>query len=384
MTDKEQLILNYRDFMSKPLEVFEVFKDYFGEDRVDLQGIVSEETFVHFMSNNPDEDQQIIIGVPTIYVWFPTVKVTNENDKSIMIQDLYVQVKVGFNGTLRDRFYMNRATYPSEQWDNDYQHSHMHGIDKEELSRFRSPCTGDGPINNTMMSLLTDCDKDLWMLFCSELDDFTQVESLKGIPYRYLEDVTNKILSTENNSYNFMQRGSFCTLTRFQPFQRSMMRDFTRHLLKSRVFKFEFVGDSYSIGMPFKDFAIMVSNIFIDWFNSKDNPYNKYLSKDFLINTDIFHLYMIKNGMLYLSNEQDIGERDYSDYNGKTILRFKNKEVKLRIIQNNNTPENSITLLNLEIIKSIASAILKTINLKYGREEVQERVALLSGEAYYI
>lgn len=122
MTDKEQLILNYRDFMSKPLEVFEIFKDYFGEERVDFQGVLSEDEFIHEMEAAPELDQESVIGNPFILVWFPFVTVTNENNKSVMIQDLYAEVGLDFAGLLRGKPRFNRSTYTYEQWVSDYMH----------------------------------------------------------------------------------------------------------------------------------------------------------------------------------------------------------------------------------------------------------------------
>ena len=51
-------------------DVYEVFKEYYGEDRVDLQN--NERILVHF----------------------PRVTVTNENDQSVEVTDLYIRTKI--------------------------------------------------------------------------------------------------------------------------------------------------------------------------------------------------------------------------------------------------------------------------------------------------
>ena len=41
----------YLNIMSKPNQVYEIFKDFYGENRVDLQGVMTIESFVEDMIN---------------------------------------------------------------------------------------------------------------------------------------------------------------------------------------------------------------------------------------------------------------------------------------------------------------------------------------------
>lgn len=262
--------------------------------------------------------------------------------------------------------------------------SHCPGINKREPNTFLQPCTGSGPINGTISSLLCDFDADLWMLFCSELDDFTQVESVSGTPYRYLEHISSKSLQLADNCYYFVSRGKYCTVNQYPNNLRLMMRDFTRYFLKSADLRFEFAGNSYSIGMSFKEFMIMMSTSFIHWFNHSDNPYRRILSIEILEDWNILVPYIIKDNILYTVEKTDTPS-SIEDYIGKPMFKFKGATVTLKIFNSSEFSDNEIIALELNIVQSIASAILKTVNLKYGRtRENQKDFSLFSGEAYYI
>ena len=69
-------------------------------------------------------------------------------------------------------------------------HSHISSIPFGNFTFFQSPCTGSGPINNTICSLSRDFDANLWRLFCLELSKYVEVESIAGTPYHRLEGLT--------------------------------------------------------------------------------------------------------------------------------------------------------------------------------------------------
>ena len=66
----------------------------------------------------------------------------------------------------------------------------MYEIPKDDFTRFKSPCTGSGPINSTLATLATDYDEGIWQLFCLELDRYVRVESIEGVPYHRLESIS--------------------------------------------------------------------------------------------------------------------------------------------------------------------------------------------------
>ena len=91
-------------------DVYEVFKDYYGEDRVDLQR----------------EGTSAII-----LVYFPRVTVTNENNNSVDVTDLYIKTVVQSDGTIFGNFGMTRGSYTLSQVKSGYIHSHARRILKQ-------------------------------------------------------------------------------------------------------------------------------------------------------------------------------------------------------------------------------------------------------------
>lgn len=124
-------------------QVYEVFQNFFGIDSVDLQDLPDDDTIAaKFSERNISmrEDGSCYEGhgnafnsvirdfstvTPFILVYWPRVKVTNENNRYIYIQDLYAKIKLDINGCMPVEdtgFRLNRATYPIEQWECSYMH----------------------------------------------------------------------------------------------------------------------------------------------------------------------------------------------------------------------------------------------------------------------
>ena len=227
--------------MSKPYEVLEIFNHYYGEDRVDIQSFPTFEEFKeHIFTSNirnilscevldirPSEYRELadktLLTVPDnliervlevltdtsvvdylgrahfngifILVHFPRVKITNENDKFVYANHMYAKICVSYNGSMINRFTLNRAEYSYDHISSDYMHSHIPGIPLSNFTNFMTPCLGSGPIRSTISNLNREYDEDLWGLFCLELDKYVHTESIAGGPYRRLENI-----HTNNNN----------------------------------------------------------------------------------------------------------------------------------------------------------------------------------------
>lgn len=113
----------YDSLMEKPRRILEIFSDYFGENKVDMQGFRTKEEFCENKSLGKNNTDAISLpGGIFILVWFPKVKVTNEYNKSVYIQDLYAKVNIDTEGQLIGKFYLNRATYPLSHMQAGYMH----------------------------------------------------------------------------------------------------------------------------------------------------------------------------------------------------------------------------------------------------------------------
>lgn len=376
----------YDTLMDKPRKIFEIFSDYFGEDKVDFQGFRSKEDFckVKELSGRADE-QNINLTEEGMFilVWFPEVKVTNEHDKSVYVQDLYAKVRIDTNGYLIGKFTLGRATYPLNQIRARYMHSHAL-INIPNFHSFSMPCTGSGPINSTIAHLNREFDEDLWQLYCSELDDFTQVESLTGVPYRKLEEID----ANQNNSkiphFNYVTGGSYASYDASGQLvvRRGIMLDFTRYLLKSGILPMEYSNGTYCLGLSPLQATVLISNKFIEWFNLEDNPYRRQIPLEYLLMEHVLEESVIQEGAI---SPVDVSDNlsQYMQYEGRPVCKFKGKDIKLHIMGISSSENNSVLLLSQRVIIDIVSAICKVVNFRYGRKE-SEKKSKLDRQTLYI
>lgn len=158
----------YNTIMDKPLQVLDIFNDFFGKDKVDMQGAMSEEELrtlleakhIHTYLNRSDLDMaaedwdkystKSIVELPQgkfelalsalsydhtienitfiefndifILVHFPHVRVTNEHDRYVDINHLWAKIKITSKGTMNGGFALNRSEYQAAHFMSDYMH----------------------------------------------------------------------------------------------------------------------------------------------------------------------------------------------------------------------------------------------------------------------
>jgi hypothetical protein len=391
----------YTELKEKTNSVYEIFKDFFGEDFVDLQNLpIKSDMGSYIKSCNYNnfseigvrgrisllledkesadnkylikrlyENEEVFKNVlyktaryvahPDILIYFPKVTVTNEHNKSRIITKLYVKIHISCYGLLTDGFKMNRAEYTEEELDSDYLHSHAVGIPRDNFEYFVSCCTGNGPIVETMNTLYNTCDYDIWKLFCVELSKYVTVESLRGVPYHKLEEVTGRdwIDAFYHNN----------TVIRCPIWDRdTLINDFARYYISNNTLKFNYSHGRYNIGIPFLQLAINMSNSFINWYNNKYNEGKYSYTFNSLKNCGIVKNYSIINNKVYIKNNNNYRSRDYKDYIGTKVCDFKGNPVYLNVVISNNEI-SYVLLLQDYIVSYIVTNILKFINYKYGR-----------------
>ena len=113
--------------------VYEIFQDFFVEEFVDLQfennnGLtfdakylipsnIDEESFADTDLTEAELNEAKAFGnrwIACIYVWWPNVTVTNENNRSIQIKDLYAKIRVNKDGYIPyeyEGFTLLRSTF---------------------------------------------------------------------------------------------------------------------------------------------------------------------------------------------------------------------------------------------------------------------------------
>lgn len=407
----------YERVMEMPNKVLDIFNNFFGEERVDMQGFPLKEELVgdtagmsvsFLFSNARMEDKLPLIGVNSgkelteinfdsvpaesvasiaeailsqslveyykeerngfILVHFPRTIVTNEYDKSTVVNHIYVKVPITAYGAENGLFTMNRSEYTVAEMSSNYMHSHASSIPTSNFRIFTYCCLGTGPLNYTQTSLSTEFDEDRWNIFCLELSKYVEVESISGTPYHRLEDIsfnTSKIvdlgrLSNHHELY-FIGRSNYSAL-------RQALLDFLNYYLDNNNLTFSFRNGVYSIGMSFTDYLIHISNSFIEWVNKQ--PSLEPLRGTF---NQVIGDYSIRGGEVYQKSANVGGYlQNYRGYIGQEVCTFKGKPVTISITDINkieDTNSNNAKLLHPSLASKLLNRILTTLNYRYGRNQ---------------
>lgn len=350
----------HKELMEKPLKVYEIFKDFFGENLVDLQG------FPDLIPDSPALGESSYSGY--IIVRFPHVTVTNEHERSVDIKEVYVKLKIDCTGSLIGKFRLSRAHFPMSHIRSNYAHSHIPGIPSLDSS-FLDPCLGSGPINNTINSLNVDFDEDLWNLFCLELQKYVGTESISGIPYRYLEHIGVDRYSSQVDTSNFIYYKD--SLPRH--YNSTLYTRFLREVPFSSL-KFKYHNNEWQFAMSYTKYIVLISNLFIQWFNNL--PKEERESYRVIIQNFISE-YKICNNKIYTTSNTT---SNYYDIEGLQICIFKGEPVKVVVEREASAVENTVLLIIPQIANKILTDILNLVNWKYGNNDNESS----DGRGYYV
>lgn len=417
----------YNLLMEKPRRILEIFNDFFGESRVDMQGFMSIDELKQSLSNkdiskyvskdildisleewdtyklctiiNLKEEildrvlevlcsNQIVTNVGNnlfkpgfILVHFPSVRITNEYDKYVDINHLYAKININYNGSGNGCFGLNRAEYSVLHISSDYMHSHVNRIPIYNFTVFQTPCTGRGPINSTLTSLAREYSEDLWRLFCLELDKYVQVESIEGVPYHRLENLGTSLMTVYDNAYK-VTNDLLPTGGIFTP---AKAKEFTKYFINSKKLKFNYKHNSYSIGMPFNEFIVLISNEFINWYNAEFNRKVYTHTLENLLRSNVLNKGIISDNKVYFKNSS-INIASYTNYVGKKICTFKGKDIRVVITDIEVFDERNMSyLLNPKIALYLLTRILNVVNYRYGKSEQRDSKGnIISEKVRYI
>lgn len=361
----------YNQIVYYPNKIYEIFCDFFGEEYVDLQNIYDKDSLcsairdycnndIEKLKNNKSlyiDDYKHLYSYPYILVWFPKLKITNEYDESVEVEDFWAKVEITYTGKMRYGFKLNRSTYFKSHVLADYQHSHVNGIARS--LDFSGCCLGTGPIKNTQNSLNMDYDESLWQLFCFELNKYVQTESIAGVPYRKMSSIKDIKYDNKINSFRYIDDYDFM----YSDDLKEIIFLFTKHFLSKKKLKFNYFNNSYGLGMSFLEYMLTISNCFIEWYNEELRQGNVNISPNDLYRQNFLQKVSIANNSIY-TIENSTGTSSLLSKIGTKMFTFKGKDIVLNIVEDSNT-ENYSTILNINVATAILNSVLKTINVYY-------------------
>lgn len=338
-------------------KVKEILEEFFTEERVDFQNLLSFEDFEAIVEKENTISPYLFDSTITVLIYYPEITVTNEYNRSTTIKDVYIKLNIDYSGKLIDTFTINRATYDIKEYISCYVHSHAPRLDKSNPTIFRTMCLGSGPIIRTIANLRNSFSKDFWQLFCFELHKYLQTESISGGPYIRLESIGT------DNSYNYYNY-SLAYLNDYNTdlFTKEQLKDFYKYVINSKKLIFNYTNEQYDIGLSHINYIVLISNLFIEWINKNinitQNFYNTLLSRGFLVKVKITEYDIQQTKTTYIPVNNNL-----------QICTFKNNPIYLNIIDKNSKQENYTLILNTPFLSYFTTQILKIINYGYTIDE---------------
>lgn len=301
-----------------------------------------------------------------VVIYFPEETITNENDESDQLLDLFINFFITPYGTLIEGFNMKRSTFLYTQYRNNYIHSHCPSLHTDMISYWSTPCLGNGPINTTINSISSEQQSPMWDIFCRELHQYIQVESIEGGPYKLLRDnnttisnytligdgfkITNRIvsniesyildkmiesLSTESRfSYNTTRNGSVLF---FSTSYDKCCTIVLEHYIK-------IYNEIIEQFLTYGNLPVMDSYPFIETIT-----FNQFINMNEIV--------IVKEGLRVKRDRHSNSENDLIaqmnrtinmwNNHPKSVIKFKNKEYYFKVIDNisnrDDNEENSIS-----------------------------------------
>ena len=355
--------------------VYDIFKDFFNEVRVDLQ---VNKRFKSFFDNLLEEPSEFTLNKLSdynlnakldvadfintyyqeppffIFVHFPDVTITNEHNDSINIKDLYARIPIYWNGTLKRRFEMIVTTYTRTLFNAGYCHSHLHTLYGNKPC-FDTPCLGTGPLVETCSVLTSNFTEDNWRLFCVELSRYVTVESLLGTPYYRMTNITNKsnnkpikVHYVHNYIWNYKE----------------LLIETIHNLISKKLLNFKYVNGEYNFANSEAELIRIISNEFIAIYNDKFNKKEVTETLQQLANRCF-----IKKVKYFNDNYYFIGTVIDRIPSSDVLFTFKGKDIKT-VVTEDITNVRQIYILNPDKVSYIATKLLEFINMNYGKEQI--------------
>ena len=177
---------NYHDISGKDLTLEDINKmDFINEYIIRSKGIV-------------------------FIVHYSDVEITNTRKQIHNITDLYVKYTFVKNGNLFEKPKMTRSTFSYPEWTVDYLHSHVDGGPVCEMKSrnpvsdnfWATPCYGEHTIVGYISELCSTVKYDIfyWMALLDQMDAFVKWESIEGRPFKYIENIKEKIIYSPHKS----------------------------------------------------------------------------------------------------------------------------------------------------------------------------------------
>lgn len=275
----------------------------------------------------------------SIVVHFHDLTITNERNESTVVEDIYVNVPIKGNGTIFYSMYWSRPTFSELHYISNYTHSHLYSGNNDN---WKPPCLGQGPIVMTIATLQKDNDIHYWNLFWLELSNCIGVESLEGVPYRYIRNIMG-------NSRVVNRSREFVTPLSIPVQIKEKMEPFLYFILKQGNLEWVYQEDHLTATSSFIDFTFLASNLFFEYLETLETEAAAALFASCKKNTLLSQGRISSSGEVEWLETECISTAEVAERPSKVF--FKGEYVPFKVIH---TPEEdkpkTYNLLHLNLI----------------------------------
>lgn len=372
MTNEELISAIIED---KFKNVKRIAEEKFGEERIDYQlpsiaeGRVfnSLQSYYTFAHNENDQGRYGSYSILNMIIYFPHKTVTcNETGQTHDVKDIYC--KVGLLNNSSFVISTGRATYSAAEMNSGYTHSHVSGISTPNRV-WLSTCLGnDSSPLNRLRDASTRDDLD-WINVFNEIDRFYEVESLRGVPYIRMENIS------EQDYYTFpkdpLYQSSHDKLYKLD----AQFSDFAYYVLgriKEDNHLISNIDGEFTINVSLYDFKLLLTNYIVDYLKMQES----ILGVNYKDVEKQFKKVLEKNILNKHGEYAPIGHRGRGfSYNDTYLFTFKGRRILRKV--NMIDRERLYLMPNKEFQTYVFLKILIMLNYERFRESRAETVKVV-------
>jgi len=155
------------------------------------QGISFRETEKRYSFST--SDVRFVTYLPNIVIHFPYSKMTNMNNQTHEIYDIYVRIPIESSGRsiMITRILGLRQSYSYAEAISNYRFSHLTSRSVSEPPVYDSFCLGSGEINQCMAMFNSTQNLATFKHFLFYIESYLAYESIEGVPYEKFEKISS-------------------------------------------------------------------------------------------------------------------------------------------------------------------------------------------------
>lgn len=376
------------------LTITEIVKSRYIDDNLDIvfnkastcniekiDDFKNEEVFLQVVADNDTPEEVLdykalyyylsskIISID-ITVKYPNIVIVNSKNESHRIKDLFIKHTFNHEGQLTQKFQMNRSTYNYSELMCGYRHSHhsTFNINRNNLQRWNGTCLGQGTLSISVNALrrpnVDEFDEVAIMAYFADVDAYVAWESLEGVPYISLHNISNATTSG-NNSMTY-QRNANYSLTAYE-------KEVAKKLLENNYI----IDNCKLVPSLYKNFPLYK----LEYDEYKLVKYSTQVAESL----NLFSRFKSNNKVCFavvddfgkvtyytLSNSQNKIEQ-IKNVDNMFLFKFKNQDVKLKAIDDvQKIEEKRELVIQPCIIYYIISNLENEINKRNGRNKFHQ------------